>query len=57
MLSERNDLSTLSTKVVTVKALIKVCLLIKQVMYCLHVPRNLLEEHYKSWSTLDKLSF
>lgn len=57
MLSERNDLSTLSTKVVTVKALIKVCLLTKQVMYFLHVPRNLLEEHYKSWSTLDKLSF
>lgn len=52
---ERNDLSTLSTKVMTVKALTGVYVLTRQIIYCLNVPRNLLEENYKSWSTLATL--
>lgn len=46
-----------STKVMTVKALTGVCLLTRQIIYCLKVFRNLLEEHYKSWSTLATLMF
>lgn len=55
MPSERNDLSTFFTEVMTVKALTGVCLLTRQIMYCLNVPRNLLEDHYRSWSTLATL--